>query len=100
MSHAGRKPAKVESSERVRQGSEELAARHTTGQQKAQRARIVSKAAEGEKTCRDCGELKISTVMATLWRERWLALTDIRVDDLSIEEFRATGDFESWDSVL
>ncbi len=34
----------------------------------------------------------------TLWRERWLAPADIGVDDLSIEEFRATGDFESWDS--
>jgi hypothetical protein len=93
----GRKAAEVELSERVPQGSEKLAARHTTGQQKAHRARIVLKAAERKKLCQDCGGLKISTDMATLWRERWLAPADIRVNDLSIEKLRATGEVESWD---
>jgi hypothetical protein len=40
----GRKPAKVELSEKARQALEKLTGRHTTGQQKAQRARIILKA--------------------------------------------------------
>jgi putative transposase len=82
----GRKPAKVELSETVRQALEKLAARHTTGQQKAQRARIVLKAAEGRNHAEIARELKISIDMATLWRARWLALADMALDDLSVEE--------------
>lgn len=82
----GRKPAKVELSEKVRQVLEQLVARHTTGQQKAQRARIILKAAEGKNHAEIARELKISIDMATLWRERWLALADIGLDDLSVEE--------------
>ena len=43
----GRKPAKLELNEEIRQELEKLVARHTTGQQKAQRARIILKAADG-----------------------------------------------------
>lgn len=82
----GRKPAKVELSEKVRQALEKLVARHTTSQQKAQRARIILKAAEGKNHAEIARELKISIDMATLWRERWLALADIGLDDLSVEE--------------
>ena len=44
----GPKPERVELSDKVRHELEKLAARHTTGQQKAQRARIILKAAEGK----------------------------------------------------
>ena len=83
---AGRKPAKVELSEKVRQMLEKLAERYTTGQQKAQRARIILKAAEGKNHAEIARELKISIDMATLWRTRWLALSDIGLGDLSVEE--------------
>ena len=83
---AGRKPAKVELSEKVRQMLEKLAVRHTTGQQKAQRARIILKAAEGKNHAEIARDLKISIDMATLWRARWLALSDIGLGDLSVEE--------------
>jgi hypothetical protein len=43
----GPKPEQIELDETVRQELEKLAGRHTTGQQKAQRARIILKAAEG-----------------------------------------------------
>jgi len=82
----GRKPARIEVSEKVRQELEKLAARHTTGQQKAQRARIILKAAEGKNHAEVAQELKISIDMATLWRGRWLALARIGLDDLSVEE--------------
>jgi putative transposase len=82
----GRKAAKVELSEPVRQALEKLTARHTTGQQKAQRARIILKAAEGKTHAEIARELNISIDMATLWRERWIALADIGWDDLSVEE--------------
>jgi len=82
----GRKPARIEVSEKVRQELEKLAARHTTGQQKAQRARIILKAAEGKNHAEVAQELKISIDMATLWRGRWLALAGIGLDELSVEE--------------
>src|SRR3972149_607387 len=82
----GRKPAKIELSEKVRQELEKLVARHTTEQQKAQRARIILKAAEGKNHAEIARELKISIDMATLWRERWLGLSEVGLDDLSVEE--------------
>jgi putative transposase len=83
---AGRKAAKIELSEKVQVELEKLAARHTTGQQKAQRARILLKAAEGKTHTEIARELKVSIDMATLWRERWLSLSPIGLEDLSVEE--------------
>jgi putative transposase len=82
----GRKPAKIEMSERVRQELEKLVACHTTEQPKAQRARIILKAAEGKNHTEIAKELKVSSDMAALWRERWLALAAIGLDDLSVDE--------------
>src|SRR5713226_9616129 len=82
----GRKPATIELSETVRQELEKLAGRHTTAQQKAQRARIILKAAEGKNHAEIGRELKVSIDMATLWRERWLSLSPIGLEDLSVEE--------------
>lgn len=81
----GRKPTKIELSEQVREALEKLVARHTTGQQKAQRARIILKAAEGKNHTEIAKELNVSIDMAALWRERWLALAAIGLDDLSVE---------------
>ena len=81
----GPKPAKIELSEKERQALEKLAARHTTGQQKAQRARIVLKAAEGKNHTEIAKEVKVSVDMARLWRRRWLALQAVALADLSVE---------------
>jgi putative transposase len=83
---AGRKPKTIELSEVVRETLEKLVARHTTGQQKAQRARIILKAAEGKNNTAIAKELTISVDMVALWRERWLTLAAIGWDDLSVEE--------------
>ncbi len=82
----GPRPEKIELGEQVRQALERLVGRHTTGQQKAQRARIILKAAEGKTHAEIATELKISVDMATLWRQRWLELQPIRLSDLSVEE--------------
>ena len=81
----GRKPAKIELNEKVHQELEKLVARHTTGQQKAKRARIILKAADGKNNTEIATELNISIDMAALWRGRWLALAAIGLDDLSVE---------------
>jgi putative transposase len=82
----GRKPKTIEVSEQVRETLEKLVARHTTGQQKAQRARIILKAAEGKTNTAIAKELKISVDRVALWRERWRALGAVGLDDLSVEE--------------
>jgi transposase len=82
----GPKPQIIELSETVRQELEQLATRHKTGQQKAQRARIILKAAEGKNHAEIAQELKISVDMATWWRRRWLELEPLTLEDLSVEE--------------
>jgi transposase len=84
----GPKPETIELSDRARQELERLVARHTTGQQKAQRARLILKAAEGKNHAQIGAELKVSVDMARLWRRRWLELQPIALDDLRVEERR------------
>ncbi len=67
----GRKAKPIELSAVVRETLEKRVARHTTGQQKAQRARILLKAAEGKTNPAIAKELTISVDMVALWRERW-----------------------------
>jgi transposase len=63
-----------------------LVARHTTEQQKAQRARIILKAAEGVNNAQIARDLHQSIDMVRLWRRRWRDLEPISWDDLSAEE--------------
>jgi transposase len=82
----GPKPDPIELSDKVRQALEKMVARHTTGQQKAQRARIILKAAEGKNNAEIARELNQSIDMVRLWRRRWHELEPIAWDDLSAEE--------------
>lgn len=82
----GPKPEQIELDETVRQELEKLAGRHTTGQQKAQRARIILKAAEGKNNAEIAGEIQQGIPMVRRWRRRWQELAPIRWDDLSTEE--------------
>jgi transposase len=82
----GPKPDPIELSDKVRQALEKMVARHTTGQQKAQRARIILKAAEGKNNAEIARELNQSIDMVRLWRRRWHELEPIVWDDLSAEE--------------
>lgn len=83
---AGPQPEPIELSAKARLDLEKLAARHTTGQQKAQRARIILKAAEGKNNAEIAREVKQSIDMVRLWRRRWRELAPIGLDDLSVEE--------------
>ena len=82
----GPKPEPIELSDKVRRELEKLVARHATGQQKAQRARIILKAAESKNNAEIAREVKQSIDMVRLWRGRWHELEPIAWDDLSAEE--------------
>lgn len=82
----GPKPEPIELSDQARRELEKLAARHTTGQQKAQRARIILTAAEGKNNAEIARELNQSMDMVRLWRRRWHELETIAWDDLNAEE--------------
>ncbi len=82
----GPKPEPIELSDNVRRDLEQLVARHTTGQQKAQRARIILKAADGKNNADIAREVKQSIDMVRLWRRRWHELEPLDWDDLNTEE--------------
>jgi putative transposase len=82
----GPKPSAINLNDVERQGLELLVRRYTTGQQKVIRARIVLLAARGKNNREIANELEVSLDMVRLWRQRWLDLQPISLDDLSIEE--------------
>lgn len=69
-----------------RQGLEKMIKRHQVGQQTALRARIVLAAARGETNEGIAKENKVSSETVRLWRNRWVKLQDISLDDLSLED--------------
>lgn len=82
----GPRPERIALSEQVRRDLEKLAVRHTTGQQKAQRARIILKAAEGKYNAEIAREVHQSIDMVRLWRRRWLDLEALWLEDLGVAE--------------
>jgi len=82
----GPKPEKIELSDKVRGELEKLAARPSTEQQKAQRARIILKAAEGKNNSEIGRAMNQSVDRVRLWRRRWIELEAIALEDLSVEE--------------
>jgi putative transposase len=82
----GPKPPEVKLSDIERQGLEKLVHRYHTSQQKALRGRVVLLAATGKNHEEISQELKVSIDTARLWRQRWLDLQPISIDDLSLEE--------------
>jgi putative transposase len=76
----------VRLSEIERQGLEKLIKRHQVGQQTALRARIVLAAARGETNEEIAQVNKVTSETVRLWRNRWVKLQDISLDDLSIAE--------------
>jgi len=82
----GPKPSAINLTDVERQELELLVRRYTTGQQKVIRARIVLLAAIGKNNREIANELEVSLDTARLWRQRWLDLQQISLDDLSVEE--------------
>lgn len=73
-------------SEKERQGLEKLVKQHQTAQQTALRARIVLASATGETNTTLAEENQVSHNTARLWRNRWVSLQEIALEELSIEE--------------
>jgi len=76
----------VNQSDAERQGLEKLIKRHQVGQQIALRARIVLAAADGQKNKEIAQAQNVTLDTVRLWRNRWVKLQDISLDDLSIED--------------
>lgn len=82
----GPKPTTIILTDAERQGLEKLIHRYSTPQQTALRARVVLLAADGQNQAEIAKEMKVSMDMARLWRQRWLALQAISLEELSVEE--------------
>jgi putative transposase len=82
----GRRPPQINLTETESQCLDRLVHRHSTGQQKALRGRIVLLACDGKNNPEIARELKVSVDMVRLWRQRWLDLQPISLKDLSIED--------------
>lgn len=73
-------------SEKERQGLEKLVKQHQAAQQIALRARIVLASASGETNTTIAEENQVSHNTVRLWRNRWVSLQEIPLEELSIEE--------------
>jgi transposase len=80
------KPLPVTLTDAERQGLERLVRRHTVGQQIALRGRMVLAAAEGKNNSQIAKEEGVTLDTVRLWRQRWVDLQPIFLDDLSVEE--------------
>jgi len=80
------KPQSLELTEVEKEGMEKLIRRHNIGQQIALRGRIVLAAGNGQNNSQIAREMKVNLETVRLWRQRWLDLKPIALDDLSLEE--------------
>jgi putative transposase len=65
---------------------EVLVRRHKTGQQLADRARIVLRAADGLNNSEIARELALEPDTVRLWRQRWLSVSGVSLEDLDAED--------------
>ena len=76
----------VKLSEKERQELERLVSKHQTGQQMALRARIILVANTGQTNTAIAQKHEVKHDTVKLWRNRWVKLQDISLDDLSVEQ--------------
>src|SRR6266508_3490747 len=76
----------VNLSDAERAGLEKLIKRHQVGQQMAVRARIILAAASGQKNTEIAQIYNVTLDTIRLWRNRWVKLQDMSLDDLSLED--------------
>lgn len=82
----GPKPPEVNLNEAENQALKKLVSRHSTRQQIALRARIVLAAAEGKNNTEIARGEGVDVDAARRWRDRWLELQPIPLNELSAEE--------------
>ena len=80
----GPKPLAVSLTDEERRALEELVRRHKTGQQVADRARIVLLAAEGLNNSAIARQLSLEADTVRLWRQRWLRVSGVALADLPL----------------
>ena len=80
----GPTPPRVDLTDEERRDLEGLVRRHTTGQQLAERARVVLLAADGLNNSEIARQLTLEPDTVRLWRRRWLRFTGVAVADLSV----------------
>lgn len=76
----------VKLSEKERQELERLVNKYQTGQQMALRARIILAANSGQTNTAIAQKHEVKHDTVKLWRNRWVKLQDISLDDLSVEQ--------------
>jgi putative transposase len=79
------KAQEVKLTDTERQGLEKLVKRRQVGQQTALRAKIVL-AADGLKNKEIVAKYAVTADTARLWRNRWVKLQDLALEDLSMED--------------
>jgi transposase len=82
----GPKPTPIDLSEAERQGLEKLLKRHQTPQQIALRARMILAMGQGKNNMEIARQMQVTVDTVRLWRQRWLTLQPISLEDLSVEE--------------
>jgi putative transposase len=80
----GPKPPAVEVTAEERAEWERLVRRHTTGQQLAERARIVLLMADGQNNSEVARTVGVDVGTVRKWRTRWRRVREVPVADLSI----------------
>jgi transposase-like protein len=80
----GPRPPSVELTAEERRELEGLVRRHKTGQQLADRARIVLRAADGLNNSEIARELALEPDTVRLWRQRWLSVGGAAPADLPV----------------
>ena len=78
----GPRPPSVDLTDEERRELERLTRRHKTGQQVAERARIVLLAADGLNNSEIARQLALEPDTVRLWRQRWLSVTGVALADL------------------
>lgn len=80
------KAKQVTLSESEREKLEKLIKQHQTAQQIALRARIVLASAKGKTSTRIAAENQVTQDTVRLWRNRWVDLQVIALEELSVED--------------
>ena len=82
----GPRPPAVELTDEERRELEGIARRHETGQQMADRARIVLRAADGLNNSEIARDLALEPDTVRLWRRRWLSVSGVALEELDVAD--------------
>ena len=76
----------IKLSKKEQQELEKLVSKHQTAQQMALRARMILAASSGQTNTAIAQKYEVKHDTVKLWRNRWVKLQDLSLEDLSIEQ--------------